>query len=186
MQNPTTPTNKIEKTLDAVNMVLNAFLALLVFGIFFVLLLQVCMRYFLAMPLYWAEEAAKYLMIYVTSVGAATAYRHYAHPRLMIVIAMIPRKTAIWYDFFLRLPVAIFFVYLIYIGWGYALANEWMMTPGLQISFFWPFLAIPFGACFVLLYLILDSINILFFHRSWILEPEFLVSDDDPISETQK
>lgn len=186
MQTPTNPPNKIERTLDAVNIILNAFLAVLVFSIFSVLLLQVCMRYFLAMPLYWAEEAAKYLMIYVTSVGAATAYRHYAHPRLMIVISMIPRKQAMWYDFVLRLPVAVFFVYLIYVGWGYANANEWMTTPGLQISFFWPFFAIPLGACFVMLYLILDAIDILFYHRSWILEPEFLVNADTPESETQK
>ena len=186
MPNPINPPNKIERTLDAVNLVLNSFLAVLVFGIFIVLLLQVCMRYFLSVPLYWAEEAAKYLMIYVTSVGAATAYRHYAHPRLMIVISMIPRKKAIWYDLLLRIPVAIFFVYFMYIGWGYANANEWMTTPGLQISFFWPFLAIPLGAFFVLIYMVLDAIDILFYHRSWILEPEFLVDADAPTSEAQK
>ena len=186
MPKPNESPNKIERTLDALNLVLNTFLAVLVFGIFAVLLMQVCMRYFLSMPLYWAEEAAKYLMIYVTSVGAATAYRHYAHPRLMIIIAMIPRRAAIWYDFVLRLPVFVFFAYFMYIGWGYANANEWMMTPGLQISFFWPFLAIPLGASFVLIYLILDTIDILVYHRSWILEPEFFVDLDSQAPEVQK
>ncbi|SDJ39204.1 TRAP transporter small permease [Salipiger marinus] len=166
------PRSPVEHVLDLLDRLARGVLSLMILGIFGILLAQVLMRYVFSAPLYWAEELAKYLMVYVTSIGAAVAYRHYGHPRLMIVLGQLGPRAALWYDLVLRIPVAVFFVYFAHTGWTYAWANEWMTTPGLNVSFFWPFLAIPVGAGLVLAYLAFDTLNILIYRRSWLMEPE--------------
>ena len=160
----------VERLLDGLDIALRLVLALMVFGIFGVLFAQVLCRYVFSLPLYWSEELAKYLMIYVTTIGAAVAYRNYAHPS-----ALSGSRLRV-YDLILRIPVFIFFCVFAYVGWRYAVSNEWMTTPGLQISFFWPFFAVPLGAVCVLCYLVLDTANILVWGRSWLMPP-----DADPL-----
>lgn len=175
MRAPTSAT-VIERLLEGIDVLLRLVLSGMVFGIFAVLFAQVMCRYVFSLPLYWSEELAKYLMVYVTTIGAAVAYRNYAHPHLMIVTAMLTGSWLKWYDLVLRIPILIFFSVFAYVGWHYAVSNEWMTTPGMQISFFWPFFAVPLGAAAVLVYLVLDTANILIYGRSWLLPP-----DHDPI-----
>ena len=58
---------------------MGALCALILAGIAGVLCLQVVMRYVLANPLIWADEAARILMVWLTFVGATLAYRTKSH-----------------------------------------------------------------------------------------------------------
>lgn len=176
------PLTPVERLLDGIDRVVKALLSVCAFSIFLVVLAQVLMRYVFSAPLYWAEELAKYLMIYATCIGAASAYRFYGHPRLMIVTSIFKGPGRVWYDLLTRVPVVIFFAYLLPVSWKYAQANEWMSTPGMQVSFFWPFAAIPIGAALVLLYLALDTLNILIWRRSWLLGLETLSAEEELVT----
>lgn len=162
--------NGLERIMVCFSQILNYLLSALVFGIFSILLLQVLYRYVFSLPLYWVEELAKYMMIYITMVGAAIAYRKEGHPRLSMIYHAIGRPGVIWYELVLRIPVAVFLIVLITVGLGYAETNSWIKSPGLQISFYWPFMSIPIGASCVLFLLVLDSIDILLFRRSWLMD----------------
>lgn len=174
--------NRLERVLIRFNLFLEYLLSGLVYGIFAILLLQVLYRYVLNFPLYWVEELAKYMMIYITMIGAAIAYRNEGHPRLTILYHRFSQPGLLWYELSLRVPVAIFLIVLIKVGYGYAGSNSWITSPGLQISFFWPFMGIPIGASCVLIVLLLDSLDILLYRRSWLMGvnvPVLLTDQDD-------
>lgn len=162
--------NGLERIMVYFSKALDYFLSALVFGIFAILFLQVLYRYVFSFPLYWVEELAKYMMIYVTMIGAAIAYRREGHPRLTMIYHAIGTPGVMWYELVLRIPVALFLAVLIHIGLGYAEENSWITSPGLQVSFFWPFMSIPIGAGCVLFLLALDSLDILLFRRSWLMD----------------
>lgn len=177
--------NGIETVLVLLCKVLTYLLSALAYGIFAVLFAQVLYRYVFSLPLYWVEELAKYLMIYVTTIGAAVAFRKEGHPRLQILYQAIGTPGRLWYELALRVPMALFLGMLVTVGYGYAQTNAWIMSPGLQISFFWPFMAIPIGAGICLVVLALDSLDILLYRRSWLMNvgvPD-AQSDMDEIAE---
>ena len=60
-------------------------IVLIVFaGVFF--------RYFLQIGLGWTEEAARFLLIWMTFTGASVAVRRWTHFQLVIVTTWIPRR----------------------------------------------------------------------------------------------
>ncbi|WP_138471727.1 TRAP transporter small permease [Poseidonocella sp. HB161398] len=161
--------NGLERCLIRFCQVLDYLMSALIFAIFAILLLQVLSRYVFNLPLYWVEELAKYMMIYVTMIGAAIAYHREGHPRLTILYHRFGEPGRLWYELALRVPVAVLLGVLVKVGYGYAESNSWITSPGLQVSFYWPFMGIPIGAACVLVVLALDSLDILFHRRSWLM-----------------
>ncbi len=162
--------NRIELLLIHINNIVEKILALFVLAIFFFLFLQVIFRYVLGLPLYWVEELVKYLMIYTTTIGGAIAYRRYGHPSIVIAYNAIGLPKRMYYEILLRLPVMGLMGVFTVIGYQYARANEWMTTSGMEVSFFWPFLGIPIGGGLILLVLVLDTADLLFYRRSWLMD----------------
>ena len=162
--------NWVERTLVLLCHILDRILAVFVLAIFLFLFLQVLFRYVFGLPLYWVEELVKYLMIYTTTIGGAAAYRRYGHPSIVIVYDAIGLPKRMYYEVLLRLPIMGLMGVFTVVGYQYALANEWMTTSGLEISFFWPFLGIPIGGGLILLVLVLDTIDLLVYRRSWLMD----------------
>jgi len=52
--------------------------------------IQVACRYLFNASLFWSEEAARYLLIWLTFVGAAAAFRRGAHPRVTALVGRLP------------------------------------------------------------------------------------------------
>lgn len=168
--------NLIERTLIRLYWVVDKVISLMLLLIFVLLFAQVVFRYVLSIPIYWVEESVLYLMVYTTMLGCASAYRRYLHPQLVIIYGRFKPPALFWYELFLRIPVmALMFVFTYY-GYRYAVANEWMRTSALEISFFWPFFGIPLGGGVTLLALVLDSVDIILHRRSWLMNinvPEY-------------
>lgn len=178
--------NGLERILIRFSQLLDYVLSGLVYGIFAILLMQVLYRYVFSLPLYWVEELAKYMMVYTTMVGAAIAYRNEGHPRLTFLYHKIGRPGVLWYELALRVPVAAFLIVLVKVGYGYADVNSWITSPGLQVSFFWPYMAIPIGAGCVLFVLLVDSLDIILHRRSWLMDinvPQLPHAIDDAAEE---
>lgn len=171
--------NLIEKALIIGYWVLDKVLSIMLLTIFALLFAQVLFRYVFSMPIYWIEESVLYLMAYTTMIGCASAYRRYLHPQLVIVYDRFKLPALFWYELLLRVPVmALMFVFTWH-GYRYALANEWMKTSGLEISFFWPFFAVPLGGGITLLALLLDSLDIILHRRSWLMNKNVPEYNDD-------
>ncbi|MDR2390568.1 MAG: TRAP transporter small permease [Planctomycetota bacterium] len=171
--------NRIERILIFLFRGVNFLLGVMLLALFVMLFAQVLFRYAFSLPLYWVEETVLYLMVYITMLGCASAYRRYLHPRLVIIYGRFHPPRLFLYELILRLPVLMLMAVFVWYGYRYAAVNEWMRTSSLEISFFWPFFGIPFGAAVTLLALILDSADIIAYRRSWLMNINVPEMDDD-------
>jgi len=124
--------------------------AIMLMIMFVVIILEVIFRYVLTSSPFWTEELARYAMFYMVLIGSAAAIREEKHPSLTFVIqkfsAGFRRKWKLFLDSLVFLVLAVVF-------WeGCVMAvEEWIgKTPALRTSFFWVYLALPIGACLMM------------------------------------
>lgn len=112
-----------------------------------VVLLNVIMRYALSSPLSWAEELARYLMIWGVFIGISIGTRRGAHLGIEAFVYMLPARIA---DKIALLAQVI--VLVAYIGLAYLALTLVLMTvesgqimPAMRKPMFIVYLAIPVG-----------------------------------------
>lgn len=116
--------------------------------------LEVFLRYVLRQSLPWAEEMPKYLMIWLTFLGASLATRRDSHVGFTTVLETLPPRARRWFVLVGRLLVLLFLYYVV--RWGVVLALTMgfvSVTSALQIPFFYVFLAVPIGGGLMILQL---------------------------------
>ena len=129
------------------------FLAALVAIITVVTFLQVFTRYVTENPLIWTEEAARYLFVWITLIGGAAAVRTNGHFGLDILRRFAPPlRTPL--GALTMLVVFVFLGLLFYTGILETRQAATQLSPGLQVTMHWAFLAIPIGAALALWHVI--------------------------------
>jgi TRAP-type C4-dicarboxylate transport system permease small subunit len=131
---------------DLLNL-LTKWVILLGFTVLVVLvLMQIVWRYILELPLPWSDEAIRYLLVWVTLLAIARAFRDDGHLRLGALFQKCakPIRSFLWLLFnFLTLC---FQALLIIYGIPNAILGNFTNSPGLDISLFVPYLSIPVAA----------------------------------------
>ncbi len=120
-------------------------------AMFLVVVAQVIFRYVLLQPLPWSEELARYLMVWVACLAASEAYIKGHHVGVtMILHAMKPgiRKMMI---LFIHLAVAVLMGVIVYQGFVLSFLLHDQLSPALEIPMTWPYMAVPVGACLMLI-----------------------------------
>jgi len=120
-------------------------LALLVF-MFVVVISAVFSRYVLNSPIFWSEELASYLMVYMVMLGSAVAFRKGKHPVLLFIVQKFSVRFQEVWNFILDIMIIIISIVIFKEGYLMALNESIMKTSALRISFFWVYLALPVGA----------------------------------------
>jgi TRAP-type C4-dicarboxylate transport system permease small subunit len=128
-------------------------LAALVAVITVVTFLQVFTRYVTENPLIWTEEVARYLFVWITLIGGAAAVRTNGHFGLDILRRLFP-ALRIPLGAITMLVVLVFFALLFYTGILETQQAATQMSPALQVTMHWAFLAIPIGAALALWHVI--------------------------------
>lgn len=77
--------------------------AVLVAAIVTISFSQVILRYFLGLPMIWAEEIGRYLFVWITLLGAAVAVARDSHIRLGAIVPLLAKITHTPLDIFRRL-----------------------------------------------------------------------------------
>lgn len=116
---------------------------------------EVFVRYVLRESLPWAEEVPKYLMIWLTFLGASAVTRRDMHVGFTGVLERLPARLSRWILLAGRLLVLLFLYYMV--RWGFILTFSMgfvSVTAALQIPFFWVFLSCPLGGCLMILQLL--------------------------------
>lgn len=124
-------------------------LALLLAAMSCIVFANVVLRYLTNDSIVWAEEVARYLMIWMTFLSAGLALRmgmlvsvSHLHSRL----APLPRKLM---RLLILAVMLVFFVWMIWAGWEYLNRMGRQLTPSTRISFSYIYYAMPTG--FILL-----------------------------------
>ena len=114
----------------------------------FVLFINVVLRYIFKAGLVWAEEYARYAIIWIVMAGSGAAVRENMHMRITAIIDVTKGKT---FHFILNMFVLLvsisFSVFLMYAGFRLTMsmiANN-QVSPAMEIPLWWIYVSIPIG-----------------------------------------
>ena len=137
---------------------------------------SVVMRYGVNYSLSWAEDAAKFLMVWLTFIGAPLGFRHGAHVSLEL-LPPLPAGLHRIVRVLVHATVFVLMVMLTKFSWAFAINgwNQVALTIG-DISMFWIFVSMPIG-CAIMALVALELMV-----RSILGIPEPTIADEDVIS----
>ncbi|MDR1043769.1 MAG: TRAP transporter small permease [Candidatus Adiutrix sp.] len=125
------------------------FLAILLPCMCIVVFVNTVGRYTGTFSIDWAEESARYMMIWLVFLGISAAAKNNAHFAVGVVFLLSPRKFHIPLRLFILLLVLVFTVTATILGLQYAsrLQSMGQISPALAIPMWVMYGAIPVGCC---------------------------------------
>lgn len=140
---------KIGRFGDWVNTIVGNITVLLFVVMTLIVWAQIFFRFIMGDGIVWAEEIAKYMMVWMALLGAAVVYYEQGHISIDFFIADSGKIR--WIKVFHTLVGTLLFIVLIVCGIKYAQLGQRLISPASGIRKFWPYLAIPVGGFFLLL-----------------------------------
>lgn len=124
-----------------------------------VVLLGVLFRYVLKAPLPWAEELARYLMIWGASLGAFVAFKEGSHIGMTMIMDRLQGQIGIALTKLAQFIITLFMAIVMIEGFGLVLKIRGQTSPAMEIPMAWAYLAIPVGCLLILV----ESLIMIFF-----------------------
>lgn len=117
-----------------------------------IIFVQVVLRYVFQSPFSWAEELARYLLVWITCLGSAYAIRGGMHISISYLRGKLkgPAQTAVTAAIYII--TLGFFFYCIKEGAAFSLEQWNQRSTAMQIPMTIPYMAIPFG--FAIMFLV--------------------------------
>ncbi len=148
--------------------VILAAMALMVFA-------NVVLRFLTDQSILWVEEVSRYLMIWLTFLGAGLVFRYGGHIGIDALQDRLPRYAAA-----IRTVIFVFllgfFGFMVWIGFRYAALTWGQTTPVMLIPVGVVYLAMPVGFALLILHLLLMA-------RPYVAKRQFIVDAEfDPES----
>ena len=115
--------------------------------------LQVLYRYVLTQPLYWSEELARYLFVWLSILGATLGLQKRGHFGLDFFFRMFPEQVKRCMGFFIHLLMGA--VVLVILVQGITLVQKTVLqeSPAMGISMSWAYASLPVGGALMAIHL---------------------------------
>jgi TRAP-type C4-dicarboxylate transport system permease small subunit len=114
-------------------------------------LLGVVNRFVFKFSFSWSEQLARFLLIWISMLGASIAVRIGAHIGITFLVARLGR----WRNRLMLINAAMVIGFLLVVG-GYGLklciTQSRQFSPVMQISMFWPYLSVPAGCLLMIIH----------------------------------
>ncbi len=135
------------RQIDTLSHRLNAGVEYLLFGLGFsmslIVAVQVFFRYALNSSLFWSEELARFMLVWLTFLGASAAYRRGVHPGVDVLYRRMPpwlkRTSAV----LIHLVSIGLFCVMIFYGYQFAHFVRFQISPALYLPKWIVFSIIP-------------------------------------------
>lgn len=124
---------------------------------------QVMTRFVLPKPSSFTEELARFLLIWISLLGAAYAYRLHSHLGLDLFVKKLSPKNAMMVFRINCVLVAIFAVVVLIVGGSHLVSLTWLLgqqSPVLNISMAYIYSVVPISGAIFLIYSISFLINV--------------------------
>ncbi|MBI3371225.1 MAG: TRAP transporter small permease [Betaproteobacteria bacterium] len=133
---------------------LNRVLLMMLLALMSVLVLaNVMLRYTTGDSIVWAEELSRYLMIWLTFLGAGLVLRHGGHLAIDNVQDAIPAHAGRILRALILLSVAAFAVAMTWLGTSYIIRAWAQTTPVMELPFGLVYSALPAGFLFLIIHM---------------------------------
>lgn len=116
---------------------------------------NVGLRYLTNQSLPWADEVARYLMIWTTFLGAGLALRQGAHVAITNLPDALPPRGRIALRALVVGLMMAFFCFMIWIGMDYMGRSQFQKSAALRMPMKWVYAAMPAGFALLALHLAL-------------------------------
>lgn len=137
-----------------------ALIALLVL-LLVIVIIEIILRYYGA-PLYWSEEMARYLFIWLVMIGCAAGVKQNSHFKVdFIVNRFNPKLQKVIYVLGAIIGI-IFLSYLLVYGVILCIKTGSVASPALGIAQYYGYMAIPVGAFLMLVHFMFHIYNAFF------------------------
>ena len=113
---------------------------------------QVFFRYVLNHSLFWSEELARYLLVWLTFLGSSAAYYRKAHPGIDFIYEKIPVSLQKIATLSVHMAAFILFGVMIYFGSQFAYFVRLQITPALYLPKWIVFSIIPISGAILLIH----------------------------------
>ncbi len=116
---------------------------------------NIALRYLTSHSLPWADEAARYLMIWMTFGGAGLVLRVGGHVAITNLQDALPD---VWQRILrgaIALALLVFFAFMVQVGMQYAQRMQFQVTPALRLPFIYVYAAMPVGFGLLIVHLLL-------------------------------
>jgi TRAP-type C4-dicarboxylate transport system permease small subunit len=143
-----------ERILDGITAVVKVVMIALTCVIFFITTITVFTRYILNFVPSWSEEVPRYLLVWITYLGAALAVNYKEHISLDIFFNLMPVRGRQIGHLILNLLVGI--VGLIMFVYGMGLLQQFGddLMESIPVKNFWLYIAMPISGGLIILYVI--------------------------------
>lgn len=113
---------------------------------------QVLFRYLFLAPPFWTEEAARYLFIWTSYIGAAYAFKKGEHITLKVVEQYLYGRTKLIYQKVIDIVVLVLLVVFIYYGIKSCINVYGILSPAMEINIALVNAALPTSALLMFFY----------------------------------
>lgn len=118
----------------------------IVAGLAVILIAAVFYRYALNNAIAWSEEASKYLMVWLTFLGAPIALRNAAHINIDLLVKLFPPRGRQAFYLAINLVIIITMSILLWKGWAFAELGARQVASSFNASMVWMYVAVPIGS----------------------------------------
>ncbi len=144
------------KRLEHIFVTLNAWaLILMLSAMALIIGANISFRYLTSHSFPWADEAARYLMIWLTFTGAGLILRTGGHVAITNLQDALPDRGRKIMRGALVLGLLVFFGFMVDVGIEYAQRTQYQVTPALRLSFLYVYSAMPVGFALLIVHLLL-------------------------------
>jgi len=113
---------------------------------------QVFCRYVLNSSLFWSEELARYLLVWLSFLGATVAYYRGLHPGIDVLTSRLPRPARLFAHRFVQLVTMSLALVMIVAGIRFAWFVRHQISPALSLPKWTVLTVIPTSGLLLLLY----------------------------------
>ena len=116
---------------------------------------NVVARYFIGNALPWADEVARYTMIWLAFLGSGLALREGAHVAIANAQEALPNQAQKYLRIFILLILFAFFAFMVWIGIDYMNRMAVQKSAALRVPMKWVYAAMPAGFVLMFIHLVL-------------------------------
>jgi len=142
--------------LEKISRSINHWVEYLLFGLGFTMAIivaaQVFFRYVLNRSLFWSEELARYLMVWLTFLGASVAYRRKLHPGIDVLYSKMPGLLRKISAITVHLASMLLFGVMIFYGYKFSYFVRLQITSALSLPKWIIFSIIPLSGLILLVH----------------------------------
>jgi TRAP-type C4-dicarboxylate transport system permease small subunit len=152
-----TPLHRIERLIDAaLRPVVFAGMAALI-G---VITLQIVSRVFFQ-AVGWTEEVARFLLVWITFLGATLAFQRGRHIAVTFLVDALPGRLKRLARIAALLVILGFMIALVIIGWEYMQVQSFQKSASLRLSMTWVYAVMPLCAALMAWYAFVDLVGLI-------------------------